>query len=175
MYSEIWRPGVLGGIVLFIYSAISWMLLPWNESSLQRFPDEMVVRVAINPIRHAGVYFMPIEDQSGAQQAPAGTPMIFAAVQPGGVPDMSRAMAAGLLNDLLCALIAAWLLTRAPGLNFWNRVCFVVAVGLLAGLATHVSYWNWFGFPTAYTITRILDLALGWFLAGLAMAKVARP
>jgi hypothetical protein len=38
---------------------------------------------------------------------------------------------------------------------------------------THVPYWNWWSFPEEYTLVAMADLAVGWFLAGLVIARVA--
>jgi hypothetical protein len=47
--------------------------------------------------------------------------------------------------------------------------------GLTAGVVCFLPYWNWFDFSTAYTAASIVDLAIGWFLAGLVIAKFAAP
>jgi hypothetical protein len=38
---------VLGGVTVFVWSAVSWMLLPWHESSMKSFADEAAVAQVI--------------------------------------------------------------------------------------------------------------------------------
>ena len=35
-------------------------------------------------------------------------------------------------------------------------------------------YWNWYGFPDAFFLAQMIDLVVGWTLAGVAMAAVFR-
>lgn len=172
MNSALWKAGIAGGVVLFVYSAISWMVMPWNEGSLQGFPDESAVRASISAIKTRGVYMMPMGEQDAAAN-PQG-PMVFAAVAPGPMASMGPSMAIGFVNDVICALIAAWILLRIPGQTYWGKVCLVVAIGLAGSLMVHVNYWNWMGFAGHYTLVQLLDNTVGWLLAALAMARLAR-
>jgi hypothetical protein len=38
-----------------------------------------------------------------------------------------------------------------------------------------VPYWNWYGFPTDFTLAQIVENTVGWFLAGLVLALIVRP
>jgi hypothetical protein len=46
--------------------------------------------------------------------------------------------------------------------------------GLLGGLVLYVSQWNWYAFPTAYMLAQAVDHTVGWFLAGLVLARICR-
>jgi hypothetical protein len=61
------------------------------------------------------------------------------------------------------------------GGSYGQRVLFVALLGLIAWLSINVSYWNWYGFPTAFVLGEGIDQVVGWLLAGLAMAKIIRP
>lgn len=171
MNIQMLRAGFAGGLVLFIYSALAWTVLPWNEGNIRGFPDEASLRVAAAPIRENGIFMMPMaESLPGALP----TPMVFASVLPGGPKPMVPAMGAALAADLFLAVLAAWLLLQTKGLGYWQRVAFVAGLGVLYSAGTNFNYWNWFGFPTAYTVVQILDGTAGWLLAGLAMARLAK-
>ena len=43
-----------------------------------------------------------------------------------------------------------------------------------AALATNVSYWNWWGFPTVYTASYMFIQFVGFFLVGLVAAIMFR-
>jgi len=59
--------------------------------------------------------------------------------------------------------------------NFTGRVGFVFVAGVLAAIATNVSYWNWYGFPGVYTpsyiLTEIIVFLLVGIVAGLVLQK----
>ncbi len=64
----------------------------------------------------------------------------------------------------LAARLAASALLLVYGLGF------VIVAGMLATIAANVSYWNWYGFPTSYTLAALVDMVVGYALAGLVMA-----
>ena len=55
------------------------------------------------------------------------------------------------------------------------RTACVTIVGLLASLMTLVPYWNWYGYPTDFTLAQIVEHTVGWLLAGLVLASIVRP
>jgi hypothetical protein len=56
--------------------------------------------------------------------------------------------------------------------SFAGRIGFVLVAGILAAIATNVSYWNWYGFPGAYTASYMLIQIVGFFLVGVVAALV---
>ena len=56
--------------------------------------------------------------------------------------------------------------------SFAGRVGFVFVAGILAAIATNVSYWNWYGFPRVYTASYMLTQIVGFFLVGIVAAFV---
>ena len=48
-------------------------------------------------------------------------------------------------------------------------------MGLLAAIMTIVPYWNWYGFPTDFSLAQIIQHTVGWLLAGIALAAIVRP
>src|SRR6266550_1171509 len=54
--------------------------------------------------------------------------------------------------------------------SFAGRVSFVLVAGILAAIATNVSYWNWYGFPSVYTASYMLIQIVGFFLVGVVAA-----
>jgi hypothetical protein len=53
-----------------------------------------------------------------------------------------------------------------------GRVGFVLVAGILAAITTNVSYWNWYGFPRAYTAGYMFTQVVGFFLVGIVAALV---
>jgi mannose/fructose/N-acetylgalactosamine-specific phosphotransferase system component IIC len=63
-----------------------------------------------------------------------------------------------------------FLLAQTRIVSFAGRVGFVLVVGILAAITTNVSYWNWYGFPGAYTASYMLIQIIGFSLVGVVAA-----
>jgi hypothetical protein len=86
---------------------------------------------------------------------------------------MAMPMMIGLLTQVAAALLVSWMVMKAGDLGYLRRVVFITIFAVAAGIVTHVPYWNWWSFPKEYTLVAMADLAVGWFLAGLVIARVA--
>lgn len=183
--SLLWA-GFLGGVAVFVWNMISWMMLPIHGATLLKFKDEAAVSAAIAANATApGVYLLPnahsdakglTPDQLKAREEAAMRqwqtgPSALMAVRLGGVASMTPHIITGLISTIAAALLIAWLVSKTSGLRYWGKVGFVVVTALIAGLLTNIPEWNWWGFSPSYTAAAFLDHAVGWFLGGLAIAK----
>jgi uncharacterized membrane protein len=66
------------------------------------------------------------------------------------------------------------LLARAALGSYSRRVAFVTTIGIVAVFATNVSYWNWYGFPSDYTIAYMFTQLVGFLVVGLIAGKVLK-
>jgi hypothetical protein len=48
----------------------------------------------------------------------------------------------------------------------------VSLVGVAASITTNVSYWNWYGFPTNYSLAYSLIQLVGYVVAGFVIAAI---
>jgi hypothetical protein len=177
--------GIVGGIVVFVWGALSHMVLPVGEMGIRVLPDEeAVVSTLRTTIREPGLYLYPgmdmtrepteAEQKAWEARYKAG-PRGMLVYQPGGDQPLSpRQFGTELLADIVAALIAAWLLSRAVE-PYLRRVVFVTFLGFFAWLVTSVSYWNWYGFPTEFVLAEAVDSIVSWLLAGLVLAKIVKP
>ena len=162
---------VLAGMVLFVWGFISWAVLPWHNMVSNKFTNETAVsQVLKENSPQQGVYFLPFSEKDhGPNQVGA-----FVNVLPQGTDmNIGKHMATAVITQILGAFLVLMLLSQTSGLNYWGKAGFVALVGLIIGFVGHVPYWNWFGFSTSYILVTILDTAIGWTLAGLAVAKFA--
>lgn len=164
------KAGILGGVVLFVWSIISWMVLPWHMTAFHKFKDEVAVTQIIQSnVAASGIYYMPLQNTANNTTQ---SPVVFAAVHLEPVSkSMTTPMIIGLITQIIAATFVAFLLTRTTGLSYMGRVGFVVAIAFIASLMIHVPYWNWLKFESSYTLIQVTDLLISWFLAGLVMAK----
>jgi hypothetical protein len=80
------------------------------------------------------------------------------------------------LIQLLASFFTAGIISFVVSLmasSYWERVAATTLLGLLACSAVSVIYWNWYEYPTSFFIAKIVDQVVGFFLAGLLIAKIA--
>lgn len=178
MCKKIVLGGLIGGLIFFIWSGASWMFLPWHMTTMYSFKDEVVIKKSITDnVPKSGVYFAPgMTNQNQAQMnQPVQAPIIFATVQLENPISMNRMMGISLLTAIVSALFLTWIAAQAHGASYTRRLAVVIMVALTACVTIYVPYWNWFGFPLNYTLVMIADQLIGWFIAGLVIAKAAMP
>jgi len=180
---------ILGGLAAFLWSSISWELIGWHEKTLVAFHNEDEVSAVI--ASHAGqdgTYILPSmpstagltpEQQKNAmtavmQKMQAG-PIMVAAVRRGGFGSYTRGLVIQLLGLMAAAFLLTWLLLQTSGLSYARRVAFLAIVGLASSVIVDLPNWNWWGFSGAYTAVNLADSTLTWLVAGLVIAKVAKP
>jgi len=192
MTTRIVLGGIIGGIVLFMWGAIAWMALPLYSAQFKVLPNEDVVRAALREgVTEPGLFAVPGFDYSKQRQQSDHEaqlnawsqkhregPLAVVIARPQGEEPMAAVVfLRGFALQVLVAVIAAWLLSRAGAslTSYGTRVQFVTVLGFLASLVIDGAYWNWFYFPTSYTVTALADHTIGWLLAGLAMAAIVKP
>lgn len=167
--------GLLGGIILFAWSAISWMVLPWHMQTMHGFKDEAAIIQAVKAnATETGVYFLPLQGQhADVTQVQAPGPMVVAAVSQEGMTSMVPSLIRGLIAAIIAALLVTWMVMRT-NLGYLGRVGFIMIFAIAGSVFTHFAYWNWFHFAADFTLVEIADVLIAWFLAGLVIAAVAR-
>jgi hypothetical protein len=180
---------VLGGLTAFLWSFISWSVLSWHEKQLHSFQNEdEVTAVIASDAPQSGNYLLPTgppqegltADQKKAaeeirtQKMEKG-PLVFAAVRKEGFGSFPKVLLTQLLCQMFAALLLTWMLLQATGLSYARRVAFLAVAGLAASVIADLPNWNWWAFSGAYTAVNVIDYTLTWFLAGLVIAKVAKP
>jgi hypothetical protein len=77
-------------------------------------------------------------------------------------------------TELVESMLVVFLLTQTRLSSFGGRVGFVIVAGILAAIATNVSYWNWYGFPSVYTASYMFIQVIGFICVGIVAALVLR-
>jgi hypothetical protein len=178
MKKTIWKCALAGGLILFVWGFISWMVLPWHQMSYNSFKDEKQVQQVIkNNANGEGIYILPHCCNKDAKELSAlrkEGPTMFACVRMTGYHMGAKPVVISLITQILGAALIAWMLMQLKTKEYKSKVLFVTAAGFFVGLMGVVPSWNWWGFPLGYTVVMWLDLIIGWFLAGLAMASLVR-
>lgn len=171
------KGAIIGGLIFFIWTNISWMAIGWHNSYMSAVPNEDVFAESIRKeIPKSGLYFVPWHDQdSDWQEVMKKTekgPFAYMMITPHGKSmSMAIPLLMSLLSNCLLAMLATWLLLKTSGLSYLGRVVFVGVVGLSGSGWLVFANWNWWGFPTDYLIVNLVDLGIAWSLMGLGLAS----
>jgi hypothetical protein len=174
---------VIGTAAYFIWGGVSWMVLPWHNSTMKSLPEETLITDTMKVvIKQPGLYFFPsdkpvsgppIERQVWEEKYKAGPIGLLIFSPTGRAPMDGGTFARAILGDLFVAAMVMFIFYAASGhcRSLLQRTGLAATLGLLAGLAVHYPYWNWFHFPCDVTVVGIADLVVGFALMGAAMAK----
>ena len=178
--------GIVGGVVLFIWSALVWTVVPLHKPSLHNIPNEEAVIGALKAnMGEKGLYVFPAMPDMGAGQTSADAytqkmkqgPVGVIVFDPQGMDSMMPGQfIVGFLLDLVAALLAAWLLSRSTALAspYVSRVMFCGVLGIFASFISFLPGWNWMGYPMDYTTAMVADTILGWLITGLVIAAIVK-
>lgn len=173
---------LIGGIVFFIWGALSHMVLHLGDTGMKYgTPYQATLAALKQEGGQAGVYFLPSTTQdkmsdAAAQQAfaaeTAGQGYAFVVYAPNGNP-ASTAMGPILVKQFVTDFLSAFIVAHLLGLMavpFARRVAVAAGMGAFAWLVVSVPYWNWYLFPLDYTLGLLGKYVIGWALAGAAIA-----
>jgi len=180
MNKRVFLAGVLGAVAMFIWSSIAHMALPLGEAGVQQIDKEDALLTTLqSTLSSHGLYMFPkmgteqVQNEKKIAAGPSGLLIYF----PTRDFVFGKSLAIEFVTELLQALIAAYLLSLTSIGTFSGRLGFFALVGLLAAIATNISYWNWYGFPVTYTCAYMFTGWVGYICAGLVAAamKIGGP
>jgi hypothetical protein len=186
MTTRIFIAGILGGIVMFIWSWIGHDLLPLGHAGISELPNEQAVRDAMTAnLPTDGLYLFPMpkldpnatfkersdamnEAMKKAAEGPSGLLMYH----PTRKFDFAKLLGTEFGAEVVEALILVWLVAQIGISGFGRRVGFALVAGIFASLVTNIPYWNFYGFPTAYTAAYMSIQVVGFLLVGIMAALI---
>ena len=78
-------------------------------------------------------------------------------------------LVSNFISTLILSLIGSLIM-----LHYWKRVFIMSLLGALTCASVSTIYWNWYEFPTSFFLAQCMDQVVGFFLAGLVIAKIIR-
>jgi hypothetical protein len=182
--------GVLGGFAMFVWSSIAHVALPLGRTGIKDIPNEQVVLSGMQAQlgTSSGLYAFPgmglgpnpTHEEENAAMQQYGQKL---AANPSGIliyhPPGAQALTPGqlimeFLTEMVEALLLAWLLAQTTLTTLGSRMGFVAAAAIMAAITTNLPYWNWYGFPTSYTVAYMSIELVGYLLAGLVIAAILK-
>jgi hypothetical protein len=176
------KGALIGGLIAFIWTNISWMVLPWHQMTISSLPNYAPVAEALkNNVSENGLYILPWttdkseEAMAEFDQKIKNGPYAYMVVHPNGLEmNMAKMMFLGLLANILVAFMLTYLLTKTQGLGYIQKAGFVKLAAVAGALVVVVPNMIWWQFPLAYSLLTIVDTAFAWGFAGLAIGKIVK-
>ena len=175
MLASLWLPIIISGVVVYIASSISWMVMPHHKSDWKGVPDEDAFAKAMRELKiPEGHYMFPCHHYSGDmnseefkkrwEEGPTGIMSIWS-----GPMTMGRNMACTFLFYMSVNFVLAYLSGIAfdPGEEFMQVFRFVSTAGLLAYCAAGIPSAIWFRHRI---VTNLMDGFVYALLTGLVFA-----
>ena len=175
--------GLVGGIAMFIWSAIAHIALPLGRVGLSDLPNQAPIIAALQAGlgTKSGLYIFPSMVAADGSAISMGgydkllktSPQGLIVYQPpGGSALNPRQLLCEFLLELVEATIAAFMLRYAAIRGFPSRLGYITLIGVAAVITTNGSYWNWYGFPLAYTLAYAFTQLMGYVVAGAMISVV---
>ncbi len=168
---------LVGTLILFVWNALSWMVLPFHGNSLKSIPESAIngARLQEN-MPEDGVYHFPGFGQDmGATEmqrlekrlskGPRITLMVYKA-GPTRLFDPATFLTNFLFN--LIAVTGLFIITsRLAKKSFSHILTTLLLLALAVSFMSDFPQMNWYLFPLSYTMTNVLDHIISMGLLGL--------
>ena len=166
MIGSLWLAILLSAVIVFVVSAMVWMVLPHHKSDFKQLPDEAAAVAALRAQNlEPGVYNIPhVMDpkevanpdvQERFEKGPVG----FLTVVPNGVPNMGKSLVRVFIFYLVVGSMVAYVVTRtvAPGAHYLEVFRVAGTVAWLAYAFGSVQDAIWFGKPWSHIWKNMAD------------------
>jgi hypothetical protein len=178
--------GLVGGLIVFAWGALAHVVLPLGTAGLRTIKGEDPVLSAMRTsMSEPGMYFFPGEGwtadapeevQNMRNEKAAKGPAGLIVYQVHEDQRFGPMLGKQFLSDVAAAIVAAFVLWHvAANHGYGRRVLLSCLLGVFAWLTISVPYWNWYKFDPSFTAAALVEDAVGWLIAGLWLAKAARP
>jgi uncharacterized membrane protein YphA (DoxX/SURF4 family) len=182
--------GVVGGIAMFAWMSFAHTVLPIGHQGVDEIPNEGPVLAAMQESLGAsdGLYIFPglglgrhptnkeweaMQDDYMAKlkTTPSG---LLVYHPPGAELAFGKKLAVEAGIEIAASILAAFLLAAAALTGLARRVAFVTTIGAVVSISAYASYWNWYGFPTDYTLAAMFLQVVAFAVAGVPIALLVK-
>jgi len=177
----------VGAIILFIWSFLSWAILPMHQHAFMYNPAMSTVMQTLADSNVAtGTYLYPMADNRNVSgfdskyqeesqqvaQANVGKPAIVIHYIQEGYNMNAFTILRGLLFNFMAVFAACLILI--PGFknanSFFGRWWLTLLVGVVICAASPLINYNWMGTTWDFTVEMIVDILVNWSIVGLWFA-----
>ncbi|MEQ8770792.1 MAG: hypothetical protein RIB60_09830 [Phycisphaerales bacterium] len=177
-WTELWLPIIVAAVLLQIASTLLWAVLPWHKPDIQPLPDQAAFDAAVKPLGlKPGFYLAPCTHDGAEYKSEAFQkrysegPWMSLNVYPS-KPNMGKNMALTFLVFLVACGVIGWVLSEAlpAGTEYLRVFRVATACGVLAFVFGGLPNDIWFGKPTRWCVTGLIDAVIYALLAAGAFA-----
>ncbi len=177
---------LVGGVIIFIYLAISWTVSPLHLQTFKYTPAQDSVLAALKAVDEPGAYMLPAADNRNAAgmdadfqkreaavaEARIGHPAAVVIYTPSMPPMNAFAFLGALIADILAVLAVSVILVAARDRlsGFFQRWWIVMLVPLIMLCLDHAPQLIWMGYPFHYVSGFITDAFFEWAIVGAWLA-----
>ena len=178
---------LVGTIIIFIWSALSWTMLPVHLRSFHYTPkQDSVMNVLNSSLPGSGAYLLPSADNRNVgmfdskyreamednMKKAEGKPfaMIFYWNETFRMDPMQFIL--GFLFDMFSVMFAVVIFVMAKDKfnTFFMRWWVFIMIGALVAFNAHMVEWNWLHFQWHFIKGMVIDDVMGWSLCGAWLA-----
>lgn len=170
-------------IILFLFQAMSWMVLPIHTNSFKISPQEDTILNALQGLEE-GVYMMPghsqdmsNEEMEKMDREMEGKPWAQVTYHKKWETGMGPAMARGLVFNIISVCIVLFMVSKigSKQQSFFSKFLIVFLFGVFIMFQENLMNWNWMGTPLHYAVPEMIDSLVGWSLCGAFIAWFYKP
>ncbi len=181
---------ILGAVAFFFWGFVVHMFTPLGEAGITPLPGVEAASAAMSSAigDKPGMFMFPTggltaDSPSSAHAAAMEKVMEEMKTQPSGLLiykpagttfNFPKSLGIEFATNFLEALLVVYLLAQSGIASFGGRVWFVFIAGILAAIATNLSYWNWYGFDTTYTLSQLTIDVTGYLILGLVVSLILK-
>ncbi len=169
-----------GGVVAILWCLFSWIILPWHHFSGVKNELELTGVISTS-MEEKGVYVLPnlpdsFDDESlkNYQERKFKGPSGIFFVSPNGVRSFGFSMVLFLFGCFFVSFLFSILLNLVLLQSILQKAVLVSFAAMAGGVACTFPYFVWWHFPFSWMVVHLLDIGIGWFLGGLALAKFSK-
>lgn len=174
--ASLWLAILLAAVLVWIASAIMWMVMPHHRSDYRATPNEEATRQALRGAA-PGQYSVPHMATRDAMKDPAYMKMLeegptaFLTVIPPGPPNMGKSLGLYFLYCVVVTVFVAYIATRTLplGTSYLHVFQVTATVAWMGYSFESISQSIWFGRPWSTTFKHLFDGLVYGLLTGGVM------
>lgn len=171
--AALWMPILASSVLVFVVSAVVWMVMPWHKTDFKKTKDEDAVRAALSG-NEPGYYMVPycmdpaeLKNPDIAKKYVDG-PQGFITIVPNGMPQMGPKLIMSFLYYVFVGCLVAYFVSRTVAADADYLAVFRIA-GATSFVAYGIAYVQdsiWFGRPWSLTGKGMLDALIYSLITG---------
>ncbi len=184
MFKRVLSAGLLGGIVLIIWTEISFFIL--SPQTFKKFPNKKiyeVVELIRENIDETGFYTKPEEQHIGTdyesiREWKQKGHMVMVLVRKDPFNNLGIKLILTVLIYLFIPVIPAYMLSIVSKEKiklYHRRVIFIALIGIIIALFYNIPKWSLYQYPFDFALASCCENLVGWTLAGLVIAWRINP